>query len=146
MHDYSLRKASNSRIPSGVEEDQPVGANQVDTTTTCFTTQQKNHLGSFWVVESIHEFLTFVDVHGSVEPETAILFVTTQLLHEVERRGVVANENNLVVCIFVYMVQESDCKTDCKYTLIGRGLDPRCNQAYLSRTINLPDNEQSMYL
>ena len=61
----SLRR--DSRVPSGIKQDQTVGTDQVDTTSSSFTTEQEHKLLALGVVEPIDELLTLVDVHRSVE-------------------------------------------------------------------------------
>ena len=57
---------------TGVEEDKSVGANQIDTASTGFTTEQEDEFFAFRIVELIHKFLAFRDSHGTIQPEMSI--------------------------------------------------------------------------
>lgn len=59
-------------INTWVKQNQSVGTNQVDSASTGFATEQENELLSLRIVELVHEFLSFVNRHCTIEPKEAI--------------------------------------------------------------------------
>ncbi len=58
-----------------VEQYETICANQVDTTSSSLTTEQKDELFSIRIIELVDEFLTFVDCHTTVQSEVAVSVV-----------------------------------------------------------------------
>ena len=107
MNDFcdGLRTRAQTRI----EQNQAVGSNEVDPTTTRLTTEKKDKLLAIWIVELINKLLTFGYCHCSVQPEESVpsegvnekkgraavkegsLFTATQFLEKVESLSVIAN-------------------------------------------------------
>jgi hypothetical protein len=70
---YELNKVHrNSRVPCRIEQDQTVGTDQVDTTSTSFTTEQEDEFFPFRIIEAVDQLLTLVYVHGTVQPQASV--------------------------------------------------------------------------
>ena len=54
-------------IPVWIKEHQPIGADQIEPTTTGFAGEEEDELGAFGIVELVHQLLPLVDVHRAVE-------------------------------------------------------------------------------
>lgn len=55
-----------------VKQNKPVGTDEVDTASTSLGTEEEDELLALRVVELVHEFLPFRDVHGAVKTEVTI--------------------------------------------------------------------------
>lgn len=55
-----------------IEEDEPVRADEVDTASTSFATEQEDELLAIRVVELIDKLLAFVDSHRAVQTEVSV--------------------------------------------------------------------------
>lgn len=55
-----------------IKQDQSIRANQVDTTSTRFRTQEEDELFPVGVVELVDEFLSLVRLHRSVESKEIV--------------------------------------------------------------------------
>jgi hypothetical protein len=55
-----------------IEQDETICSDQVDTTTTGFTTQQKDGFFAFWIVEPVDKLLSLVDVHCTIQPKAPV--------------------------------------------------------------------------
>ena len=85
------------RVPVGVEEDQPVGTDQVQAAAAGLAAEQEDELLSLGVVELVHQLLAFVDVHRAVQTQRPVASGAAQLVEDVEGLGVVADQHDLVV-------------------------------------------------
>lgn len=109
-----------------IEQDQTICANQVDTTTTGFTTQQEDRFFPFWVVEAVDKLLSLVDVHRAIQSKTPVsvkrgvslcdmivypissvlLLVATESLEQIQCLSVIADKDDLVVRMSVNVIQK----------------------------------------
>lgn len=48
-----------TRAQTGIEENEAVGSDEVDSTATRLTTEKENELLAIWIVELINKLLTF---------------------------------------------------------------------------------------
>ena len=85
------------RVPVRVEEDEPVGADEVEAAAAGLGAEEEDELVAGGVVELVDQLLALVDVHGAVEAEDAVVAGAAELVEDVERLGVVAYQHDFVV-------------------------------------------------
>lgn len=85
------------RVPVRIKEDEPVAPDEIEAAAARFAAEQEDELGAVRVVEFVDEFLTLVDVHGAVEAEHAVVAGAAELVEDVERLRVIADQDDLVV-------------------------------------------------
>lgn len=131
QQDSSLKKIGVSQPEGGdetsrltrVKKNQTICANQVDTASTSFATEQENKLFAVRVVELVHQLLPFADGHAAVKPEVGIsnsqsvtgrnsftadlLFTAAELLEQVQCLCVIADQHYLVCRLGLDLMEES---------------------------------------
>lgn len=97
-----------------VKQNEPIRANQIDTTTTSLATEQEYKLFAFRIIELVDELLSLRDGHGAVQAEEAVsmqvsipfssapntkssLLLPAYPLKEIERLRVIADQHDLVI-------------------------------------------------
>lgn len=63
---------SSKMIHTRVEENEAVRANQIDTTATRLTTEQKDEFLSVGIIEVVYKLLALADGHATIKSEVAI--------------------------------------------------------------------------
>ena len=84
-------------VPVRIKENEAIGANEIETAASSFTTEQKDEFFALWIVEFVNKLLSLVDVHGAVEAKTAIVARATKLVEYVKSLGIIADEDDLVI-------------------------------------------------
>lgn len=134
----SERLLVGSWVPIGVEEDEPVGTDEVDTAPSSLGTEEEDKLASVGVVEMVDELLSLGDSHRSVQSQAGVLAVAAESLEEVERLRVVADEDDLVRRLGSKLVQEPAKEEDTAHQREYCGRSSSRKQTHLSRTRNFP--------
>lgn len=55
-----------------VKQDEAICADQVNSTTAGFATQQKDSFFALWIVESVDKLLSLVDVHRTIQSQASV--------------------------------------------------------------------------
>ena len=84
-------------VPVRIEEDEPVGADEVEAAAAGLAAEEEDELLAVRVVKLVDELLALGDVHGTVEAEAAVATRATELVEDVEGLRVVADEDDFVV-------------------------------------------------
>lgn len=67
-----MTSATKHVVHTRIEENQSIRPNEVDTTSTSFTTQQEYELAAIGIIKLIHQFLALGDRHGSIKAKVPI--------------------------------------------------------------------------
>jgi len=86
-------------VPVWVEENETIRPDKVETATSGLAAQKEDEFGSIRVVELVNELLALGYIHGAVEAEAAVIAGAAESLEDVEGLSVVADEDDLVVCV-----------------------------------------------
>lgn len=86
-----------SGVPVGVEEDEAVGADEVDAASTGLGGEEEDEFRVFRVVELVDKFLAFCDVHCTIKAKAGVVSLSAKFDEYVEGLGEVGNEYDFVV-------------------------------------------------
>ena len=96
-----------SRIPIRIEQYQSVCTNQVQTAATSLTAEQENKFRAIGIVEFIDKLRSLLNVHGAVQSQVAVASCSAESLKQIQSLSVVANQDDLVVCILTNASQHA---------------------------------------
>lgn len=95
--DTGQRLLISGWVPVWIEQDESVGTDEVETTSTGLTTEKKHKLFAIRVIELIHKLRSLFDVHCSIQSQTPISPGSAESLEQIKSLGVVADQYNLII-------------------------------------------------
>lgn len=95
------------RIPVGIEHDETIGPDQIQTATAGLGAQHEYEIAAVGIVEVVHDLCSLLYAHRTVEPDVAILAFGAEFLEQIESLRVIRHQNYFVRRRGLYQSQQA---------------------------------------